>query len=189
MVTWAAYHRHRSLHSVVVKRNIKKRTVAEALNEHLWISYVRAASPIRALVEYLSLWDLIMDFSLQPDVEDVRIWSLSSSGQYSTKLAYEYLFQGAIQFRPWERIWKSWAPGKCKFFLWLVAHDRCWTADQLARRGLPHPERCLLCDQEQETINHLLIPCPFARQYWYSILCHVGLQQFAPQPTDTEFDE
>ena len=44
------------LHSVVAKRNIKKRTVAEALNEHLWISYVRAASPIRALVEYLSVF-------------------------------------------------------------------------------------------------------------------------------------
>ena len=29
------------------------------------------------------------------------------------------------------------------FFLWLVAHDRCWTADRLARRGLPHPERIM----------------------------------------------
>lgn len=53
-------------------------------------------------MEYLGLWDLIMDFSLQTDVEDVHIWRLSSFGQYSTKLAYEYLFQGAIQFRPWK---------------------------------------------------------------------------------------
>lgn len=43
------------------------------------------------------------------------------------------------------------------FFLWLVAHDRCWTADHLTRHGLPHPARCPLCDQEEETINHLLI--------------------------------
>jgi len=37
--------------------------------------------------------------------------------------------------------------------------------------------------------DHLLIACPFAREYWYSVLHHVGLQQFTPQPSDTEFDE
>ena len=58
---------------------------------------------------------------------------------------------------------------KCKFFLWLVEHDKCWTVDCLARRGLPCPERCPLWDQEQETINHLLVSCPFARQHWYSL--------------------
>jgi hypothetical protein len=26
----------------------------------------------------------------------------------------------------------------------LVAHDRCWTADRLAKRGLPHPQFCTL---------------------------------------------
>ena len=46
-----------------------------------------------------------------------------------------------------------------------------------------------MCDQEQETINHLLVSCPFARQYWYSLLCQVGLQQFAPQATDVVFDD
>jgi len=34
--------------------------------------------------------------------------------------------------------------------LWLMAHNRCWTADRLARRGLPHPEECPLCEQEDE---------------------------------------
>lgn len=40
---------------------------------------------------------------------------------------------------------------KCKFFMWLVAHDKCWTADHLAKRGLSHPHRCPRCDQEKET--------------------------------------
>ena len=54
---------------------------------------------------------------------------------------------------------------------------------------MPCLEHCLLCDQEQETINHLLVSCPLARQYWYSLLCQVGLQQFAPQATDVVFDD
>jgi hypothetical protein len=59
----------------------------------------------------------------------------------------------------------TWAPPKCKFFMWLVAHKRCWSADRLARRGLPHPERCPLCDQADESIDHLLVTCVFTRQF------------------------
>jgi len=82
------------LHSLVAKKTIKKRTVAEALTEHLWISDIRGASSIGELVEYLDLWDLLTDFSLQPKMEDVHMWRLSPSGQYSAKSAYEHLFQG-----------------------------------------------------------------------------------------------
>jgi hypothetical protein len=32
------------------------------------------------------------------------------------------------------------------------------------RRGLPHQAQCPLCDQEKETINHLLVSRVFARQ-------------------------
>ena len=97
------------LHSLVAKKTIKKRTVAEALTEHLSISDVRGASSIGELVEYLDLWDLLTDFSLQPEMEDVHIWRLFPSGQYSAKSAYEHLFQGSTLFRRWERIWKTWA--------------------------------------------------------------------------------
>jgi len=113
-----------------------------------WISDIRGALTVAVLAEYLWLWDLLSEVVLQPEIEDNHIWQFSPLGRYSAKSAYEALFIGAIQFRPWKRIWKSWAPVKCKLFMWLVAHDRCWTADRLATKGLPHPEHCLLCDQE-----------------------------------------
>jgi hypothetical protein len=68
---------------------------------------------------------------------------------------------GTIKFGPWRRIWKSWAPLKCKFFVWLVVKSRCWTSDRLAKRGLPHPTACPLCDQAEETIQHVMISCVF----------------------------
>jgi hypothetical protein len=97
------------------------------------------------------------------------------------------LFQGTIGFKPAER-GKTWAPGKCKFFIWLVEHDLCWTADRLAKRGLDHPERCPLCDQEAECINHLLVGCVFAKQFWFGLLKFMGLQGVCPMPDDLSFE-
>uniref|UniRef100_K3Y117 Reverse transcriptase zinc-binding domain-containing protein n=1 Tax=Setaria italica TaxID=4555 RepID=K3Y117_SETIT len=66
---------------------------------------------------------------------------------------------------------------------------RYWTADRLTRRGLPHPERCPLCDQVDETIDHLLVSCVFTQQVWFRLLQSVGLHILAPQPDETSFDD
>ena len=55
-----------------------------------------------------------------------------------------------------------------------------WTADRLQKRGLPHPERCPFCDQEDENIQHILISCVFARQFWYAILQPINLSRLTP---------
>jgi hypothetical protein len=65
--------------------------------------------------------------------------------------------------------------------VWLVAYKKCWTADRLAQRGLDHSEKCPLCDQDEETINHLLVSCVFAKQFWFEFLRHANLQGLAPQ--------
>jgi hypothetical protein len=69
-----------------------------------------------------------------------------------------------VNFEPAGHIWKTWTLPKCKFFLWLADLDCCWTADRLARRGLEHPEKCPLYDQEDETVEHLLASCVFVRE-------------------------
>jgi hypothetical protein len=143
---------------------------------------------VEALMEYLTVWDLLQEVELQQDSQDKHIWRLSPTGVYSASSAYEALFQGAVLFGPFERIWKSWAPPKCRFFMWLVAHQRCWTADWLAKRGLPHPDFCPLCDQEEENIQHLLVGCVFAREFWFQLLQFVGLAALAPQPSDSFAD-
>jgi hypothetical protein len=170
---------------LVPKRRIGRRTVREALTEDKWIDDIPVDLPVQALMEYLDLWDNLSNVQLHEGVQDKHTWRLSASEEYTAKSAYDVFFQGAIYFKPYERIWKSWAPPKCRFFMWLVAHNRCWTADRLARRGLPHPAKCLLCDQEQESIQHLLIGCVFARQFWFYLLQRVGLHSLMPQPDDS----
>jgi hypothetical protein len=84
-------------------------------------------------------------------------------------------------------VWKSWAPLKCCFFLWLAAQNRCWMADRLAKRGLNHPDRCSLCEQESEIIDNLLVSCVFTRELWFFLLRQFGLQSLAPQLGSSSF--
>jgi hypothetical protein len=52
--------------------------------------------------------------------------------------------------------------------------------DRLSKRGLPHPSHCPLCDQEDETVQHLLTTCVLAREFWSRILTPLVLQDRSP---------
>jgi hypothetical protein len=118
--------------------------VAAALYELTWVSDIKGALGWHGLTEYLELWDALSGFVLSP-TEDLHHWKPDSSGIFSTKSAYR-AFIDSITFEPWKHLWKSWAPGKCKPFIWLAIRNRCWTADRLEKRGLPHPDQYPLCD-------------------------------------------
>ena len=40
------------------------------------------------------------------------------------------------------------------------------TLDQLKRRGIPLVNRCFLCEENEETVDHLLIHCSRAKMLW-----------------------
>ena len=177
-----------SVFQAVPARVRKARTVAEALVDHSWVSDIRGALSLRGLVEYLELWDALTDFQLNNSV-DQHHWKFESSGTFSSQSAYRAFFIGSIQFEPWKRLWKSWAPNKCKIFVWLAIRNRCWTADRLQKRGLPYPARCPLCDQEDETAQHILTSCVFARQFWLGILQPMDLSSLVPTRQAKSFAE
>ena len=55
------------------------------------------------------------------------------------------------------------------------------------QRGLDHPEKCPLCDQESETLDHILVSCVFAREFWFRLMCIFRLQNLAPTPSTVSF--
>jgi hypothetical protein len=146
-----------ALRAAVPNSIAKKRTVQEALEGLKWVDDIRGSLQAEVLLEFLLVWDTLQEVQLNLGVPDHHCWTLSTSGIYSSKSAYDRFFAGAIQFEPTGRIWKSWAPPRCKFFLWLASLNRYWTADHLACRGLDHPLHCLFCDQEEKTIQHILV--------------------------------
>ncbi|GJN16027.1 hypothetical protein PR202_gb02977 [Eleusine coracana subsp. coracana] len=123
------------IRSMVPQRAANKRTVSEAFTTLSWIRDLHGEVTLELIAEFLNLCLIITQVTLQPGVEDKHVWKFSASGNYSTKSAYEALFIGSTSFEPWERVWKTWAPGKCHFFIWLAVQRRCWTADRLRKRA------------------------------------------------------
>ncbi|TVU34045.1 hypothetical protein EJB05_15869, partial [Eragrostis curvula] len=104
---------------------------------------------------------LLRDIILTEE-EDQHTWHFDASGIYSAESAYRAFFNGSVTFEPWRRLWKSWAPGKS---------------------GLSHQEKCPLCDEEGETVQHLLVNCVV----WFSILSPLGLERVVPKRREKSF--
>ena len=79
------------------------------------------------------------------------------------------MHSGSIKMSGHRLIWKTWAPLHVKIFLWLAMKRRHWTGDRRARHGLEARELCYLCDQGQETIDHIIAVCPFSREVWFYV--------------------
>ncbi|GJN40630.1 hypothetical protein PR202_gb29876 [Eleusine coracana subsp. coracana] len=172
--------------SAVLLKTRKTRTVTEALENNTWPSDIQGGLLLIGQYEYFLLSDVIQELGLTQE-QDHHSWRFKASGIFSSRSAYQAFFQGLVTFEPWRLIWKTWVQGKCRIFLWLAIRNRCWTADRLQKRGLEHPERCVLCDQEEEMIQHILTSCVFARQFWNKILTPLGFGIAVPSHQDTIF--
>ncbi|CAN1767208.1 hypothetical protein LINPERHAP1_LOCUS10182 [Linum perenne] len=97
------------------------------------------------------------------------LWQLEPSGCFTVRsLAQELIrrmFGGCFNF-PSDLIWNNQVPTKVAGFLWQVAHGNISTIDNLMRRGLQIPNRCAMCENDNESIHHLFWSCSFASQVW-----------------------
>lgn len=78
-------------------------------------------------------------------VWEIRWWRFAANGVFSVSSAYDLFFLTSTKCPFGEAIWKTKAPARVRFFLWLAAKGRCLTADNLSKRGWPHNPDCLLC--------------------------------------------
>lgn len=160
----------------------KSRTVHDALQDQgkKWVRDITGALTVQVILDYLYVWDQVRPRTLNLEVADKPWWRWTTNGQFSSASAYRAYFVGQ-QATPGAKILtKTRAPAKCKFFVWLALHDRCWTAARRKRHNLQDDDSCILCGQEPETIYHLLIGCSFSREVWFSILQLFGAGSMLP---------
>lgn len=110
--------------------------------------------------------------------EDYYVWEVDgrTSDRYSTGIIYNKLCEvGAIV--PWvNTVWnKSGIPRHC-FLSWLFVLNRCPTKDMILSWGLQTSPLCLLCNQFNESRDHLFFDCHFSWNLWGSFAQQCGIQ-------------
>jgi hypothetical protein len=58
-----------------------------------------------------------------------------------------------------------------------MMENRILTWDNLIKRGMIGPSRCVLCGEREEYVNHLMVECLFTKEIWNSILNELHLKR------------
>ncbi|OVA17172.1 Reverse transcriptase zinc-binding domain [Macleaya cordata] len=133
----------------------------------------RRLADIEAL-EFAQLSGMLSSYVLQ-EGGDSRVWRWEKGGVFSVESCYAAIHKGGIENFYHNSIWDTLIPTKISFFIWLVHHNSAPTQDILAKKGMIIVNRCYLCRSDGESVNHMLLHCPFTREIWTSFLVEFGI--------------
>ena len=95
------------------------------------------------------------------------LMGLFSKGSFSIKEDYNIKIRNRVEEDEiWEKIWSTNPWPKVATFCWLVVKWRLLMGENLRRRGIQGPSWCVLCANQEESMNHLLDTCPFTADLW-----------------------
>ena len=97
---------------------------------------------------------------------DKVCWYESNKKGFQVKSCYKALLPRNGLIVPWRSIWKEKVPPRVAFFVWTAAMGRILTIDNLRRRRFLVLEWCCMCKRSGESIAHLLLNCPIARELY-----------------------
>ena len=120
------------------------------------------------------------DQNSRPNGEDMLLLKEVKAKSFSVKVMYKgYDISPAFDF-PYCLIWILVIPLKIGIFTWEAAWGKVLTLDNLKRRGMAFANRCFLCEEDEETIDHLLIHCKSAKMLWDLFLSIIGISWVFP---------
>ncbi|CAL8157404.1 unnamed protein product [Prunus armeniaca] len=118
---------------------------------------------------------------------DQLVWPFSVSGYYSVKIGYYSIHpcyhpnhrhmrasgSHCVSKKVWKLIWCSPLIPKIKNFMWRAVKGCLPTKALLFHRHLGSSPLCPVCENEPETIEHLLLYCIWTPSVWFgSLLCY-----------------
>ena len=114
------------------------------------------------------------------DVEDMVFWTETKSGKFSVKSLYYALDLGNPSLFPSSCIWNVWVQPKISLFALEATWGKALTLDLIPKRGWALENRCFLCHEKEEAINHLLLHCAKTRVLWDLLFTLFGVSWVLP---------
>jgi hypothetical protein len=113
--------------------------------------------------------------------EDQIRWKPSPDKGFQVQSYYKEICSYGTGSFPWKSIWKSKVPPRIAFFTWTAALGKILTAENLRRRGIVLGSWCCMCKASGESVEHLLLHCPYAKEMWDMVFALFGIQWVMPR--------
>lgn len=94
-----------------------------------------------------------------------QVKMLNRSGSFTFHLLHVLLKLSQVKC-PYRKFWFIKIPLKIKVFLWLMVKNSILTKDNLLTGSV----KCMFCS-DLETVDHLFMQCPIARNAWWVVGC------------------
>ncbi|KAL2927768.1 LINE-1 reverse transcriptase-like protein [Bienertia sinuspersici] len=142
-------------------------------NDSLWLKWVnhhyikgknwkRVTCPAGASWQLKQLWE-VKD-TLKHGYRK-NVWLANPKG-YTIASGYSWLRgdQEKVDWSGW--VWNRLNIPKHRFICWLAMWNRLKTRSRLVLMGVTLSDLCPCCEQNAETLQHLLFECPFGSRMW-----------------------
>ncbi|KAF7831272.1 ribonuclease H [Senna tora] len=122
------------------------------------------------------------------NIDDRLLWPFEKHDCYSVRSAYHFLMDqrslesSSSQYDSrWRKLWDLTLPPKVKVFFWRLCHGAIASNLNIFRRGVHCDVNCTKCCDKVESVSHLFLNCPVAKECWF-----VSPLGFFPSLTDQE---
>jgi hypothetical protein len=127
------------------------------------------------MLQWCEILQIAQSLSLTTE-NDTLLWKFDPNGMLNVKSMYAVInFRGIIHVHV-HSTWKLKIPPNIHFFLWLMAHNKILTRDNMLKRQSVDDLTCVFCN-ELETCIHLFFECVVAKAVWVEMkrcICDAG---------------
>ncbi|WMV55701.1 hypothetical protein MTR67_049086 [Solanum verrucosum] len=101
--------------------------------------------------------------------QDKILWGNSKEKTYTVKECYKNMSSqnGILLIWSWKHVWKTRQALIVSCFTWTALKEVCLAQDNLRKKGVILINRCVMCKQINESVNHLF--CTALQQLVYGI--------------------
>ncbi|KAG2314763.1 hypothetical protein Bca52824_017885 [Brassica carinata] len=116
---------------------------------------------------------------------DSYSWEYTKTGHYTVKSVYwvqinvigvekesQEVLQPSLDGL-YQQVWRLNTSPKIHYFLWRCLSNALPVAENMVHRHITKDKRCSRCDAAEESINHVLFQCPYARLVWAVAQVHI----------------
>lgn len=103
---------------------------------------------------------------IRRNMEDKVVWTLHANGEYTSRSAKEALRDHKEVVSWWKVVWFKGHVPRRAVIMWMACKGKLLTRDGLKNWGCIVDDRCVLCGEDTETMQHLFFQCSFAQRVW-----------------------